>query len=88
MWYPRKTISQCLLDTRNTSFRSSGNAVFVLTTREKEMLAEIASGATNQEIADALYVSLHTVKTHIYNIFKKIKVSNRLQATLWAAKHL
>jgi len=87
MWYPRKTMSQYLLESKS-GFRSTANAAEFLTTREKEMLGEIASGATNQEIADSLYVSVHTVKTHIYNIYKKIKVTNRLQATLWAAKHM
>ncbi|MFQ5717316.1 MAG: PAS domain S-box protein, partial [Nitrospinales bacterium] len=59
-----------------------------LTSREKEILLHVASGAANQEIADQLYISLHTVKTHIYNIFRKIGVDGRLQAALWAAKNL
>jgi len=42
----------------------------------------------NEEIAKELHVSLSTVKTHIYSIFKKIDVPNRLQAALWAAKYL
>jgi DNA-binding CsgD family transcriptional regulator len=48
----------------------------------------ISVGAKNEEIADKLFISPNTVKTHIYNIFKKIDVPNRLQAALWAAKHL
>jgi DNA-binding CsgD family transcriptional regulator len=48
----------------------------------------VAIGATNEEIGDKLCISPHTVKTHLYNIFKKINVPNRIQATLWAAKNL
>ena len=47
----------------------------------------IAAGAGNDEIAEGLYISIHTVKTHIYNIYNKIKVPNRIQAALWAAKN-
>lgn len=47
----------------------------------------VAVGATNEEIAEKLCISPHTVKTHIFNIFNKIDVSNRLQAGLWAAKN-
>ena len=60
----------------------------VLTQREMEILSLIAIGAKNEEIAEKLFVSTNTVKTHIYNIFKKINVTNRLQAALWAAKNL
>ena len=58
-----------------------------LTSREKEILVLIASGAQNYEIADKLCISHHTVKSHIYNIFQKIDVPNRFQAALWAANH-
>jgi len=59
-----------------------------LTPRESEILALVSAGAGNEEIADKLCISPHTVKTHIYNIFKKINVPNRLQAALWAVKNL
>ena len=60
----------------------------LLTIREKEILALVSSGYGNQQIADELCISIHTVKTHTYNIYQKIGVSSRLQATLWAAKYL
>ncbi|SMC51074.1 PilZ domain-containing protein [Desulfocicer vacuolatum DSM 3385] len=59
-----------------------------LTPREREILEKIVQGASNRDIADGLYISPHTVKTHLHNIFQKINVSGRLQAALWAAKHL
>lgn len=59
-----------------------------LTRREQQVLSLVAKGATNEEIADTLCVSHHTIRTHIYNIFKKIHVSNRLQASNWASDHL
>jgi two-component system alkaline phosphatase synthesis response regulator PhoP len=55
-----------------------------LTPKEKEVLALVAKGASNQEIADKLCVRDVTVKTHLNSIFKKLKVSNRTQAVLLA----
>lgn len=55
-----------------------------LTSREKEVLALVAKGATNQDIADKLFVRDVTVKTHLNSIFKKLKVTNRTQAVLLA----
>lgn len=59
-----------------------------LTQREIEILDLISKGASNKKIADVLFISPHTVKTHLHNIFKKINVTRRLQAALWAAKNL
>lgn len=87
LWYSRGIVSKLLLEARS-SLKSSGAALVPLTAREKQILIEIASGASNQDIGDDLFISLHTVKTHIYNIYKKINVANRLQATLWVAKYL
>lgn len=53
-----------------------------LTAREKEVLSLVAKGASNQEIAEKLFVREVTVKTHLNNIFKKLNVTNRTQAVL------
>ena len=55
-----------------------------LTSKEKEVLALVAKGATNRDIADKLCVQDVTVKTHLNSIFKKLGVSNRTQAVLLA----
>jgi LuxR family transcriptional regulator, maltose regulon positive regulatory protein len=55
-----------------------------LTERELEVLALMAEGLTNQAIADRLYVSINTVKTHAKHIYEKLGVRNRAQATLRA----
>lgn len=49
-----------------------------LTDREKELVELIYEGRSNAEIAEALFISESTVKTHIYNIFKKMKIKNRM----------
>ncbi len=49
-----------------------------LTEREKELVELIYEGRSNAEIADQLFISESTVKTHIYNIFKKMKIKNRM----------
>lgn len=59
-----------------------------LTRREQQILAQLSSGATNQEIANHLHVSEHTIKSHLYNIFKKIGVKNRLLACSWGQKNV
>ncbi len=56
----------------------------LLTPKEKEVLTLLSKGANNQEIANALCVQDVTIKTHLNNIFKKLKVSNRTQAVLLA----
>ncbi len=87
LWYSRKDLMKCLLDS-NTASEFALELKGLLTSREKEILILIASGISNTQIAKKLNISRNTVKTHLYNIYKKIKVPNRLQAALWAAKHL
>ena len=57
-----------------------------LTERESEVLCQVAQGLTNQEIADTLFVSEATVRTHVSNILAKLHMANRVQATLYALK--
>lgn len=58
-----------------------------LTRREADIFSLIGAGYTNQKIASKLCISEATVKTHINNLYKKIGINSRLQATLLAIKH-
>ncbi len=58
-----------------------------LTAREIEVLELIAEGMINKEIAKQLYISEKTVKNHVSNIFRKLNVSDRTQAAIYAFKH-
>lgn len=67
-----------------TSFRRNSNIPssqeFQLTPRENEILDLLAQGFRNKEIADKLFVSINTIRTHIYNIYEKLHVQNRVEA--------
>jgi LuxR family transcriptional regulator of csgAB operon len=86
-WLSRNFLTKCVLETMDP-MRPPKEIRPSLTTREKEILLLLASGASNEEIADHLCISYHTVKTHLTNIYKKIQATNRLQATFWATKNL
>jgi len=58
-----------------------------LTKREYEILTLIADGLNNKEIANTLFISEKTVKNHVSNIFKKINVSDRTQAAIFAYRN-
>ena len=58
-----------------------------LTNREREVLDLIAQGKSNQEIAEILFITLKTVKTHVSNILAKLGVEDRTQAAIYAFKH-
>jgi len=51
-----------------------------LTHRENEILDLLAQGYRNKEIAEKLYVSVNTIRTHIYHIYEKLHVQNRVEA--------
>ncbi len=58
-----------------------------LSDREIEVLRLVAEGFNNDAIANALVISLPTVKTHLRHIFEKLNVSDRTQAAVWAIRH-
>ncbi len=87
IWFSRHKMSTCLINMRR---REGGGRQerYLLSSREREVLAMIADGLSNNAISDKLCISIHTVRSHSYRIFKKIGVSNRQQASIWAINHL
>ena len=85
LWMSRKLMATLITHYRDrpapvvTGYKAPAG----LTRRELEITTHLAMGASNQEIASKLFVSEHTVKTHIYNIYRKINVRNRVQALNW-----
>jgi NarL family two-component system response regulator LiaR len=76
-----------LLEALRTGTATSGNELFeALSTREREVLALIAEGLSNQSIGVRLDISEKTVKTHVSNILTKLGVSDRTQAAVFAWK--
>ncbi|GAB6260836.1 LuxR C-terminal-related transcriptional regulator [Photobacterium sp. CCB-ST2H9] len=90
-WFTRKVMADLI-----ASYRNQGNfeaqkrerKALSLTKREEDILKLIIQGESNAKIAESLFVSESTVKTHLYNAFKKIDVKNRRQARDWAREQL
>lgn len=70
----------------NFSVNTEAIQTLKISSRELEVLQLMAKGLSNQEIADALFVSLHTIKTHNANLFEKLDVKRRTQAVEVAKK--
>jgi DNA-binding NarL/FixJ family response regulator len=66
--------------------RQQERPVNLLSEREKEVLIQVARGLTNQQIAESLFMSISTVKTHIQNIFQKLDLPNRTEAAVFAVR--
>ncbi len=92
-WFSRKVLSQTL----STLFESMPYTMSQptttppmteqLTKREKTIIKLVCQGAKNQEVADNLSISPHTVKTHLYSIFRKTSCRNRVELLNWAKQH-
>jgi DNA-binding NarL/FixJ family response regulator len=87
---PRKLAGQLLAEFAKLSKRPdhpvSEDTVPIITQREREVLNIMASGASNQEIAETLSISLQTVKSHVSNILTKLQAKSRLQAAEFGIK--
>jgi NarL family two-component system response regulator LiaR len=67
--------------------RPTKQPLFDLTEREMDVLKLVVQGQSNQQIADALFISLATVKAHVSSILSKLQVSSRAEAIAYAIKH-
>jgi DNA-binding NarL/FixJ family response regulator len=88
LWISRELMTKLLLEGGLHPAQKIQKRKLELTARECNILSGLCIGLTNQEIAEKFCLSPHTVKTHIYHIFKKIKVGNRVEAAHWAAQNL
>lgn len=85
--YIQPSLNPQLKDKVNLRAVRKANQSGILTNRELEVLELVAGGLLNKEIAYTLNISEKTVKNHVSNIFKKINVSDRTQAAVYAIKN-
>ena len=74
--------ARAVLDARAAASPADG-----LSTREREVLALVAAGLPNKQIARRLEISEKTVKAHLTSVFRRIGVTDRTQAALWAERN-
>lgn len=87
-WLPRRLLEQCLEKQRTRLPLTRSAIPPTLTERERQILQHVGEASTNAQIAYDLCISEHTVKTHLYNIFRKIQVRNRTEASNWVRQHM
>ena len=85
-WFSREIMSRYIdanLVSKTKPVAALQSSTTVLTKRELAITRKIADGAQNQEIADCLHISVNTVKTHVYSIFRKTECRNRVELIKW-----
>lgn len=85
----RQMVARIMQEFARLSKTGSGAdaALTTLTRRELEVLIALASGASNEEIAGRMFISVNTVKNHIHNILDKLNLKNRRELTHFAERH-
>ncbi|TWI77230.1 regulatory LuxR family protein [Desulfobotulus alkaliphilus] len=84
LWFSRQAMNDALTTTRLPT------PVFEekrITKREKDILIRLIAGESNQKIAEGMGISIHTVKSHLHSVYKKIGVTSRIKAANWGAKN-
>ena len=85
-WLDPGIARMVLESTREGRQKVNSELAGLLTKRELEVLKQVVDGRTNQEIADGLFISIETVKTHMRHIMEKLRVTDRTQAAVKAMK--
>lgn len=85
-WMSRSLMAQ-VVETYQRQQQYTFRTANGLTQRELQILSMLSAGANNQQIAKHLFVSLHTVKSHLYKTFRKLDVHNRVEAINWFHQH-
>lgn len=84
VWFDKETVKNLIIGVNAVK----ENKVTNLSDREREIIALVSRGYKNKEIANSLFISESTVKSHIYNIFRKLEIQNRPQLVAFAYKNL
>ena len=93
LWVDRKFVSRLLAEiedithSKHSEAKQLDKGVALLTPRENEIAALVATGASNRKIAERLSISERTVKAHLGVIFRKIGITDRLQLALYMNRH-
>ncbi len=91
LWYKRAILSRVTKSHFNSHKISKYHNLSQVTTkfskREIDVIRQLALGKKNKEIAKNLYISEHTIKSHIRNIFKKTNAKNRMEIVVWVLEY-
>ncbi len=88
VWFSRRVVDLIFNEypTLVRRAKAQEGPISLLSDREREVLLRVARGLTNKQIADELYMSISTVKSHIRSVFQKLDLSSRTEAAIFAVR--